>query len=1230
MKKRSATFLLKNYAFLVVSLVSAAGAWFCYYNTLKYRNDQQHLLTSISTAIHNELDKVDSHFEKISPAVSEFPQLYEKRKGSPYPFYRYENGRLTFWSDFNFIPNLRDVNENFKVKLAAKDESFHLLVKYSPDANTEVIYAIPLVVKYPIVNEYLKSRANTRVFASGNFEISRTKQEEFSPISIASSQEPLFFVKLSPGYGSMNTSQHILVNGFAIISIAFFMIFFWKRSRMLLKRSQHAKAFLWLFSGSVVLRAAMIAVNYPFLVFPNELFNPRNYASSFVNPSLGDLLLNILSLFILTAFLFRHYSKIKAIKRFVSGNGRSGKLISSLLIFLSLGLLSLFFLLVSSLNLHSQWSLDISRELNFHFLKIISYLLVITGGLIYFFLSHIIFRLIIHKYKHSRNELAAIFLAGTVAFVGIAIADNWDFVLVSIVNTIYFFALYIFNFPQYLRRIQYLTFVYFFVASLPLCIVGAYSIYRYQLKKLVQEKDKLAGQLLVDNDVLTEYLLNEAADQIASDVFIQNRILNPYLSNVNIEQRVQQVYLNNQLEKYDVNTHLFNSRGKPIDESTFNLNDLLKEYEKFKIDSSLYFINQYIANSLKRYLKVIEIKRYSRVAGYVLIDLKLKRIIPTSVYPMLLIDNRYSGPDISTDYSYGIYENGRLIFNLGDYHYAERLRGNNDISQAGRKQGNLHEGMLHFSVKDENNRTYLIALKAYPLQNVFSNFSFLLVLFLGAILAALVAITAYFKIKGVQQNYASRIQLFLNAAFLTPLMIISVSAVSVIVKSYDDNLEIENLEQAANISARISESLNTFLKKAMSREELSERVNGISRLAEIDINVFGNNGRLLATSQPLIYENDLLGELINPEAYLHIVYNNAGGMALNENIGRLSYKNTYMPIKSSESGQRIGILSLPYFDVREELEENVISVLTNVLNIFTVIFLVFLVLSYLASTWLTFPLRLITHKIRKTSLLNTNEPLEWNSDDEIGLMVGEYNTMLLNLEESKKALAKSEKESAWREIARQVAHEIKNPLTPMQLTLQHMKRTLHEDQIDKEKRIRQIDALLHQVSTLSDIATSFSTFAKMPVPQKDVFELAELVKDTIAIYDKSDTLVIESKIEEQQFWIDADKKWIGQAISNVLINAIHAVENKQEKLVSVALVARGRQKTLLTIADNGRGISEEIRNKIFMPDFSTKQGGSGIGLAIAKRAIEHAGGEIWFESKPDNGTTFYIELPLVK
>jgi len=263
------------------------------------------------------------------------------------------------------------------------------------------------------------------------------------------------------------------------------------------------------------------------------------------------------------------------------------------------------------------------------------------------------------------------------------------------------------------------------------------------------------------------------------------------------------------------------------------------------------------------------------------------------------------------------------------------------------------------------------------------------------------------------------------------------------------------------------------------------------------------------------------------------------------------------------------------------------------------------------------------------SLSGTNTPMVWNSDDEIGLLVGEYNKMLVNLEESKKALARTEKESAWREMAQQVAHEIKNPLTPMKLNLQHLKRTLEiKHGGNKELTQKAIDNLLHQVDTLNDIATSFSAFAKMPIPKNERIELVTTIKNALHLHEHDQAVSLSTVMENGPLFVNGDEKLLGRIINNLIINGIQSVPTGRKPEISVIL-KQSNNKVIIEVKDNGEGINEDIADKVFIPNFSTKDNGSGIGLAISKRGIEQSGGSIWFETKKNIGTTFFIELPLV-
>jgi methyl-accepting chemotaxis protein len=206
----------------------------------------------------------------------------------------------------------------------------------------------------------------------------------------------------------------------------------------------------------------------------------------------------------------------------------------------------------------------------------------------------------------------------------------------------------------------------------------------------------------------------------------------------------------------------------------------------------------------------------------------------------------------------------------------------------------------------------------------------------------------------------------------------------------------------------------------------------MAKLFNMDANVYSPKGYLLATTQQLIFESGLIAPYVNPDA-LNRIHHGESNLIATEKIGNLNYSVSVAAMKSPLTGKVIGILSLPFFQSVSSLEKIQINVLANILNIFAIVFITLIILSYMVSEWLTFPLRFITRSLSRTTLTKNNEPLKWGANDEIGIMVKEYNLMLYKLGESKAELEQTQRERAWREMAQQVAHEIKNPLTPMKL-----------------------------------------------------------------------------------------------------------------------------------------------------------------------------------------------------
>ena len=254
--------------------------------------------------------------------------------------------------------------------------------------------------------------------------------------------------------------------------------------------------------------------------------------------------------------------------------------------------------------------------------------------------------------------------------------------------------------------------------------------------------------------------------------------------------------------------------------------------------------------------------------------------------------------------------------------------------------------------------------------------------------------------------------------------------------------------------------------------------------------------------------------------------------------------------------------------------------------------------------------------------------------DEIGLLVREYNAMLTKLEASKRELAAQEKEAAWREMARQVAHEIKNPLTPMKLSLQFLQKAIDERRPNAEELISRISqTLITQIDVLSDIATSFSTFTNLPAMRPERLDVAGILRRCAALHqpDTNDgalSLQLPADAETGCYVVYADENLLVRTFNNLLINARQAVPAGREPHIDVSLEAVGAGSVRVAIRDNGAGIPDDVCEKVFVPNFTTKETGSGIGLAVAKRGIESAGGKIWFETDVGEGTDFFIELPL--
>ena len=401
-----------------------------------------------------------------------------------------------------------------------------------------------------------------------------------------------------------------------------------------------------------------------------------------------------------------------------------------------------------------------------------------------------------------------------------------------------------------------------------------------------------------------------------------------------------------------------------------------------------------------------------------------------------------------------------------------------------------------------------------------------------------------------------------------------------------------------------------------------------SRVFFTEIILYDSNGDLLASSRPKIFDAGLLSKKMNSRAYVKMIEKKKKIFIHEEQIGELKYLSGYVPFVNNQN-KILAYLNLPYILKQNEFENEFSSFLEAIVNVSIVLFALSILAALFASKWITRPLRLLQTSLANIEFGKTNEPIEYKGNDEISNLVKEYNKKVVELQKNAEQLAKSERESAWREMAKQVAHEIKNPLTPMKLRIQHMLRSFDEKDPDAKEKLNNVaESLIEQIDSLSIIANEFSNFAKMPKPKEEIFDLEDILSRAIELYGESpEAEIIYNQDSIKEAKVKSDKEQILRVFNNLISNALQSIPSNREGKIEIGLDKRGNN-FVVEIRDNGEGIGVDKRDKIFVPNFTTKSKGMGLGLAMVKNILEAASGEIWFESEEGKGTSFFVSLPI--
>lgn len=401
-------------------------------------------------------------------------------------------------------------------------------------------------------------------------------------------------------------------------------------------------------------------------------------------------------------------------------------------------------------------------------------------------------------------------------------------------------------------------------------------------------------------------------------------------------------------------------------------------------------------------------------------------------------------------------------------------------------------------------------------------------------------------------------------------------------------------------------------------ESLSSIVKKAALINSLDINLIDSSGRTL------VYYKEHEG--VYKGGNIERLYESSPKFLEELKVGESIYLSAYYLLEETKEKAYIHI---PYLVDDEQLDEEIYSLLYRLIPIYLLIFLVVAAFAYFFAVRFTKSLSLVSDHLQSLKLGSEYEEIPYAGEDEIGQLVHQYNLTLKELEKNVNLLAKSEREMAWRDMAKQVAHEIKNPLTPMKLSVQHLQRVMSDDPEKGAKIVEKVSkSLIEQIDHLSRIASEFSSFAQLPMDQMEELSLNQIIENVVDVFSSEDDVSIEfnAPLNVEVF---GDKSQLIRVFTNLLKNAIQAKKQEENLAIQIHLKADDCNVTV-EVKDNGSGIPEEARDRIFSPNFTTKNSGMGIGLAMCKRSIEIMKGTIDFESVEGQGTSFFIKLPLIR
>ncbi len=1185
--------------------------------------DKENTMDSILAQMRADVES-DEGFAKDT-AVWMYDRDMEHLKDNGFSVYIYVDDTLRYWSDNSVALN------RLYSRTGIDNTMLHIKSGWYEVRTVtvrNVIYLGLILIKqaYPYTNQYLHGHFEKA------FNLDSSLRVSFMPlimgVDFKDNRNEYIFSIVIEASASIHSIRTRVEGILCLLSLVMLLLYVKTVIAGLTQTPGNSFKIISIIALLVLTRMVLWIFRQPEFIYSGEFFDPIYYSDTGVFSTIGDFIANITMTFFLLQYMVQLID-YQGTKEWIKTLAPSGKYaVWGVMLAVFFALFGYLYVVTRRLVAESNISFILTNVMTLNIFSC-------AGIMIILFLTVTVIYGAVSIARYFDSSIVKNLRRGIVIYVGAALLLSLVVWLVDdlLAGLGVLYVLMLIGSALYMHYWKPDSKVYTCIFML---LLSAMFFSALIIVTTEQKADKHSVELVSSpsdyRDPVAELLLEGVSDKIQKDGIVSEYLLMPeFMARVErLHDYLQHQYFNGYWTRY-------NFKMKVLESSNGNFTNISDPFVKAVntrgvavINTAFYLVTD--SNGAISYYAPFKF-RCGNQWYFVCIALD-RRAVPQEVgYPSLLIDGKVR-PSAVDGVDYVRYHNEQKISQNGSYNYdmtdrvfVKEFEGGNDTLRTMNMDGYVH------TIHHKDGNTVVVSRKAVTFADYVVQVAYLYMIFIFVMFF-------YIGIKMLAERnnryrHQIKTRLIMSITIIMLVSFISICFGTVytnIVKFRAQNKQ-EMEEKVASVYVQFEQMCGDTLAfhtwwSPKEVSEMDEIMTNMSHVFFTDINLYGVDGEMVACSRPEIFSAELMSSRINRKALQSFVFDRKSAYSHEEHIGDMKFASAYIPFYNNND-KLVGYINLPYFTRPEELERELSTIIVSIINLYVVLMMISIVLGVVISERIVHPIRLIQSKMETIELGKNYEKIDYDRKDELGQLVAEYNNMVDKLDESAKLLAKGERESAWREMAKQIAHEIKNPLTPMKLSIQFLTRSWDAKNPDFEGVLNKVSStLIQQIDTLSSIATGFSNFAKLPQPDAKPLNMVEVIDNVVQLFHTVENCDITSDMGgRSEIIVMADKEQMTRVFVNIIKNATQAIPEGVRGKIHVSLEVPG-DKLIVRIADNGCGIPDEIREKLFTPNFTTKSSGSGLGLAMVKNMVINAKGEITFESEVGKGTTFIITLPV--